>query len=262
MEATTFYDEMVGRNIGILTTEEQNRLKNSCVAVAGCGGMGGLSAEQLVRLGVGHVKIADFDDFCVHNLSRQCGSTTSNMGKNKAEVLGRHFKDINPHLKLDVFKDGVTPENVDEFVSDADAVIDGTDLSRLGSTVAMYDAARKNNVCVFNPNAIGFGVNVFVFGPKTLSLSDFLGLSSGIDPRMAITKLVPYVPSYVNPDDIRRIALGETFLPNLAMPQYFGTAIAVSEAIMMVLGKIKEPVGPQPRVFIMDLQDRKFQITG
>jgi len=74
--------------------------------------------------------------------------------------------------------------------------------------------------------------------------------------------LVPYIPSYVNPDDIRKIALGETFLPNIAMPQYFGTAIAVSEAIMMVLGKIKEPAGPQPRVFIMDLHDRKFQVTG
>ncbi|MCX5679535.1 MAG: ThiF family adenylyltransferase [Candidatus Omnitrophica bacterium] len=262
MEATAFYDEMVGRNIGVLTAEEQERLKNTCIAVAGCGGMGGLSAEQLVRLGVGHVKIADFDDFCVHNLSRQCGSTTSNVGKNKAEVLGRHFKDINPHLKLDIFKDGVTPENVNKFIKNAKAVIDGTDLSRLDSTIAMYDTARKNDICVVNPNAIGFGVNVFVFGPKTVSLGEFLELSSGIDPLMALTKLVPYIPSYVDPDEIRRIALGETFLPNIAMPQYFGTAIAVSEAVMMVLGKIPEPTGPQPRIFIMDLLDRKFQVTG
>jgi len=262
METTAFYEEMVGRNIGVLTTEEQNKLMNTCIAVAGCGGMGGLSAEQLVRLGVGHVKIADFDDFCVHNLSRQCGSTTSNVGKNKAEVLGRHFKDINPHLKLDIFKDGVTPENVDKFIEKADVVIDGTDLSRLGSTVAMYNAARKNNICVVNPNAIGFGVNVFVFGPKTVSLEGFLGLSSGADPRMALTKLVPYVPSYIDPDMIREIALGKRFLPNIAMPQYFGTSIAVSEAIMMVLGKIAHPAGPNPRIFIMDLLDRKFQITG
>lgn len=54
-----FYREMVNRNIGVISVEEQEKLRKSCVAVAGCGGMGGLSAEQLVRLGVGRVKIAD-----------------------------------------------------------------------------------------------------------------------------------------------------------------------------------------------------------
>jgi len=262
METAAFYKEMVGRNIGILTHEEQGRLKDACVAVAGCGGMGGLSAEQLVRLGVGHVKIGDPDTFAVHNLSRQCGSTTSNIGHNKAEVLAKHFKAINPHLKLDIFKKGVLPENSEEFVRGANAVIDGTDLSDLKSTVSMYNAARKNNICVINPNAIGFGVNVFVFGPNTKSFEDFLGLGDGIDPRMAITKLVPYIPSYVDPEMIKKIAMGQMYLPNIAMPQYFGTSIAVSEAIMMILGKIPPPAGPGPRLFIMDLLDRKFSVTG
>ena len=261
MEATAFYEEMVGRNIGVITNEEQARLKNTCIAVAGCGGMGGLSAEQLVRMGVGHVKIADFDSFCVHNLSRQCGSTTSNVGQVKTEVLARHFKDINPYLKLEIFKDGVTSENADRFVEKAEAVIDGTDLSRFSFTLAMYNAARKNDICVINPNAIGFGVNVFVFGPKTVTLDKFMGLSKGDDPRTGLQKLVPYIPSYIEPSLVRRAAMGETFIPNLAMPQYFGTSIAVSEAVMMVLGRIQPPAGPNPRVFIMDLLDRKFQVT-
>ena len=262
MEAAVFYKDMVGRNIGILTTEEQERLRNTCIAVAGCGGMGGLSAEQLVRLGVGHVKIADPDRFVVHNLSRQCGSTTSNVGQNKAEVLGRHFKEINPHLKLDIFKEGVLPENVGKFIEGAAVIIDGTDFSNMQATVAMYVAAQKNDICVVSPNAIGFGVNVFVFGPKTVSLEKFLGLSSGVDPRLALMRLVPYIPSYIDPSIIRKAAMGEMFIPNIAMPQYFGTSIAVSEAVMMVLGKIAPPEGPNPRIFIMDLLDRKFQITG
>lgn len=262
MEATAFYEEMVGHNIGVLTVEEQAQLKNTCIAVAGCGGMGGLSAEQLVRLGVGHVKIADPDTFAVHNLSRQCGSTTSNVGQNKAEVLGRHFKEINPHLRLDIFKEGVTPENVDKFIRGAAVVIDGTDFSNIAATISIYAAAQKNNICVVSPNAIGFGVNVLVFGPKTMSLEKFLGLSSGADPRMALTKLVPYIPSYVDPFMVRKAAMGEIFVPNIAMAQHFGTSIAVTEAIMMVLGKIAYPAGPDPRIFIMDLLDRKFQVTG
>jgi len=257
-----FYGQMVERNIGVITAEEQERLRNTCVAVAGCGGMGGLSAEQLVRLGVGHVKIADFDTFAIHNLSRQCGSTTSNIGHNKAGVLGRHFKSINPGMNLEVYEDGVTPENVEKFVSSAEIIIDGTDFSTFSSTILMYQAARKNNICVINPNAIGFGVNVFVFGPKTISIEEHLGLASGTEGKEALLKLVPYLPSYIDPKVVQKVMSGEMNIPNLAMPQYLGTSIAVSEATMIILGRVKPPAGPSPRIFILDLQDRKFSITG
>jgi len=262
MAQTAFYEEMVARNIGVLSFDEQQRLKNSCVAVAGCGGMGGLSAEQLVRLGVGRIKIADHDSFAVHNLSRQCGSTSKNVGQNKAEVLARHFREINPELKLEVYAEGVVPENAEKFIENAEAVIDGTDYSRLASTVLMYKIARQKNICVVNPNAIGFGANVLVFGPKTASLEDFLGLASGIDPRLALLKLVPYVPSYADRGLVQKAALGEINLPNIIMPQHLGTSIAVTEAILLILGKVKQPAGPNPRIFIIDILDRKFSVSG
>ena len=257
-----FYEQMVERNIGVLSSEEQDRLANACVAVAGCGGIGGLSAEQLVRVGVGHVKIADHDTFAVHNLSRQTGSTSVNIGHNQADVLGRHFKDINPKLRLDIFREGVLPENTDRFLEGAEAVIDGTDFSKMSATVHMYRAAREKGICVFNPNAIGFGVNVFVFGPDTISLEDHVGLSSGVDPRMALLKLVPYLPAYISPEIVQKAATGEIPIPNIAMPQYLATSIAISEVVMMLIGRKKPPVGPNPRIFILDLLDRKFSVTG
>jgi len=257
-----FYDEMVERNIGVISSVEQERLNKACVAVAGCGGIGGLSAEQLVRIGVGHVKIADHDKFAVHNLSRQTGSTSSNVGQNKVEVLGRHFREINPKLRLDIFNKGVLPENTERFMEGAEAVIDGTDFSNFNATVHMYKAAREKGVCVLNPNAIGFGVNVFVFGPKTVSLEEYIGLSSGADPREALLKLVPYMPAYIDPEIVRKAASGEIPIPNIAMPQYLATSIAVSEVVMMLIGRVKPPAGPNPRIFILDLLDRKFSVTG
>ena len=224
--------------------------------------MGGLSAEQLVRLGVGHVKIADFDNFAVHNLSRQTGSTSSSVGHNKAKVLGRHFKDINPELRLEVYEDGVTPGNVEKFVKDAEVIIDGTDFSTFSSTILMYQTARRKDICVINPNAIGFGVNVFVFGPKTISIEEHLELASGAEGKKALLKLVPYLPSYIDPEVVQKVMSGEMNIPNIATPQYLGTSIAVTEAIMMVLGRVKPPTGPKPRVFIIDLLDRKFEVTG
>jgi len=50
-------------------------------------------------------------------------------------------------------------------------------------------------------------------------------------------------------------------VPNIIMPQHLGGAIAVSEAVMLLLGRIKPPKGPNPRIFVLDVQDRKFEVT-
>ena len=262
-----FYSEMVERNIGVLSSGEQNRLRSSCVAVAGCGGMGGVSAEQIVRLGVGRVKIADFDNFETHNLSRQACSTTSTLGRNKAEVLGKHLKDINPELKLEIFKEGVVPENVEEFLDGSEVTIDGIDYNSLHSAVLLERAARKRNICFISPLAIAFGVSVFVFGPGTMSLEEYVGLPPN-SPEEKIKKFrtppeksAPYMPSYVNLKKARVAAALRMNIPNIIMPQHLGGGIAVSEAAMILLGRIKPPAGPGPRIFVFDIQDRKFEVT-
>jgi molybdopterin/thiamine biosynthesis adenylyltransferase len=263
-----FYSKMVERNIGVISAKEQEKLRKSCVAVAGCGGMGGVSAEQLVRLGVGHVKIADFDNFETHNLSRQACSTTSTLGQHKAEVLGRHLRDINPELKLEISKRGVQPENVEKFVNGSEIIIDGIDYNALYSAVLLERAARQRSLCVISPLAIAFGVSVFVFGPKTLSLEEYVGLSPDAPEekikkfRIPPQKAAPYMPSYVNQKKARLAAALKLNIPNIIMPQHLGGGIAVSEAVMILLGRVKPPAGPDPRIFVLDIQDRKFEVTG
>jgi tRNA A37 threonylcarbamoyladenosine dehydratase len=75
------------RNIGLLTEAEQRRLLGARVAVAGAGGVGGLHALTLARLGVGKFHIADFDTFEPANVSRQFSASQRTFGRNKAEVL-------------------------------------------------------------------------------------------------------------------------------------------------------------------------------
>jgi molybdopterin/thiamine biosynthesis adenylyltransferase len=41
----------------------QDKLSNSVVGIAGAGGIGGMLAMQLIRLGVRHIKLADPDVF-------------------------------------------------------------------------------------------------------------------------------------------------------------------------------------------------------
>ncbi|HSG22550.1 MAG TPA: ThiF family adenylyltransferase, partial [Azonexus sp.] len=69
---TTFnYDEAFSRNIGWVTEAEQQRLRQSRVAIGGLGGVGGVHLLTLARLGIGRFTIADFDVFDVVNFNRQ-----------------------------------------------------------------------------------------------------------------------------------------------------------------------------------------------
>ena len=46
------YEQAFARNIGWLTPEEQQQLRNKRVAIAGIGGVGGVHLLTLTRLGI------------------------------------------------------------------------------------------------------------------------------------------------------------------------------------------------------------------
>lgn len=76
------------------------RLKAARVAVVGLGGVGSYAAEALVRSGVGHLTLIDFDRVCITNLNRQLHATRKTVGQRKAELMGERCRTINP--KADV----------------------------------------------------------------------------------------------------------------------------------------------------------------
>jgi tRNA A37 threonylcarbamoyladenosine dehydratase len=69
MKNNPAYFDIFQRNIGIVTTDEQLKLQNSTVLIAGIGGVGGPSALTLARLGIGRLIVADFDTYSVSNLN-------------------------------------------------------------------------------------------------------------------------------------------------------------------------------------------------
>lgn len=101
------YDISFSRNIGWITQDEQDKLKNSRVAIAGLGGVGGSHAMTMARMGVGKFTISDFDTFDWPNLNRQAGAFASTMGKSKLDVLSKILRDINPDINIKVIPGGV-----------------------------------------------------------------------------------------------------------------------------------------------------------
>src|SRR3954463_8203317 len=121
------YNEAFARHFGILTPEEQERLRKSRIAIGGLGGVGGIHLVTLARLGIGAFHIADPDHFELANFNRQFGATTRSLGRGKAEVMAEEARAVNPELQLRVFTEAITSENVGELLDGVDVLVDGID---------------------------------------------------------------------------------------------------------------------------------------
>ena len=140
------YEEAFKRNRGLITEEEQEKLRNSRVAIAGMGGVGGVHLVTLARLGIGKFTIADPDVFEVANFNRQYGATISNLGRNKAEAMAETALDINPELDLRVMPEAVDEANVDEFLEGADLFVDGLDFFAIEARRLVFRRAAERGI--------------------------------------------------------------------------------------------------------------------
>ena len=84
----------------MLGAEALERLRRSCVLVAGLGGVGAFAAEMLARAGVGRLVLVDHDCVTLTNRNRQLLALESTMGKEKTEVMAARLRDINPAIEL------------------------------------------------------------------------------------------------------------------------------------------------------------------
>ena len=113
----------------LLGTDGVAKLKNKNVLVVGTGGVGGITAEMLVRTGVGHLTIVDFDVISSSNINRQVVALSTNVGKLKVEELSKRLLEINPQLQIKFINQKLTAENVEQIVtSDFDYVVDAIDI--------------------------------------------------------------------------------------------------------------------------------------
>ena len=77
-----------------------DRLTAARVAVIGLGGVGAQAAEAVVRAGVGHVTMVDFDKVCVTNVNRQLHATRKTVGERKADLMAERARQINPQADI------------------------------------------------------------------------------------------------------------------------------------------------------------------
>ncbi|MCC6246035.1 MAG: ThiF family adenylyltransferase [Gemmatimonadaceae bacterium] len=121
-----YFAVVTSRNHDKITREEQQRLRERVIGVVGLSVGGEIAVTVAQEHLCGRIKLADFDALELSNLNR-LGVSVEDLGVNKAWLTARRIAAVNPWLEVDVFTDGLTDENANDFLDDLDLVIDECD---------------------------------------------------------------------------------------------------------------------------------------
>lgn len=172
--------EIFERTELVLGKDALERLSNSRVIVFGVGGVGGHLVEALVRSGVGHITIVDYDVVEKTNINRQLVALHSTLGQSKVEVLKNRLLDINPEVEVNAINKFYLLENEDQFdLTGYDYIVDAVD--NMSAKISLVLRANKENIPIISAMGAGNKVN-----PTMLEVSDIYKTS--VDPLAKILR--------------------------------------------------------------------------
>lgn len=134
-------------NNNLYNNYEKNRdlnvkFENTKIIIVGCGGIGSVFAELLVRGGFLNLTLIDNDLIDETNLQRQT-YFESDIGKSKSKTLKEILIKINSKAKIKVFENILDEKNINKICIESDLIIDATD--NFETRVIINDFCEKNN---------------------------------------------------------------------------------------------------------------------
>ena len=156
--------------------EGQKRLASSRVLLIGLGALGTVVADQLVRAGVGFLRMVDRDFVELSNLQRQSLFDETDIERSlpKAAAAETKLRRINSSVQIEAKVDDVNPGNIEDYLADVDLVLDGLD--NFETRFVVNDACAKHSKPWIYTAAVGsYGLVMPVIPGTTPCLRCLLG---------------------------------------------------------------------------------------
>ncbi|WP_394622178.1 ThiF family adenylyltransferase [Lentzea sp. JNUCC 0626] len=133
------------RNRNKITREEQTAMLGKRVAVVGLS-VGNSAALTAAMEGVGGAfRLADFDRLGLSNLNR-LRTGVHDLGVEKTVLCARQLFELDPYLDVEIWRAGLTGENLDGFLDGADLVVEECDTAWV--KIAIREQARHRGIPV------------------------------------------------------------------------------------------------------------------
>ncbi|AEH45261.1 UBA/THIF-type NAD/FAD binding protein [Thermodesulfatator indicus DSM 15286] len=256
----SFFEEVFKPQRGLFSEEDQKKLRQATVAIAGLGGVGGTHLVSLIRTGVGRFKLAEFDVFEPRNISRQYGARVDTLGRPKGEVMLEEAFRLNPFLQIEYYKEGITPENIDAFLDGVDVVLDGVEFFAVEARKLLYDTARAKKIPLITAGPLGFSASLLIFDPeKSPSFDEYFAIKPDMSP---VEKAILFAlglapkPIFLRYIDFKSLNLKAGQGPASVIACYLCSALAAMEAVRIILGR--PGLKPVPHYLQIDLYLRKL----
>lgn len=220
------------RNRQTLSVRDQRKLLEAQACIVGLGGLGGLVAETLARLGVGRLRLVDGDRFEGHNLNRQLLSRSDNLGTGKAAAAAERMAAVNPGVDVTVRDIFLTAATAAATVRGCDVVIDCLD--NIHARFELQSAAQSAGIPMISAAVAGLSGHVTAIFPGDQGLETIYGA-----------------------DTQHRTDRGaETRLGNLAPVVNLVASLECAEALKILLDR---PHTLRGRLLVVDLTDGTFE---
>lgn len=158
LEQRRFHRHIILPEIG---TEGQRLLKKASVLVVGAGGLGAPVLQYLAAAGIGRIGIMDDDKVEEINLQRQVLYGGRDLGKHKAIIAKTRLERMTSLVNFQIFNIRLKEENVNEFISKFDFVVDASD--NLETHFLINDTCIRQNKVMAYASAEGFKGVVSIF---------------------------------------------------------------------------------------------------
>lgn len=200
----------------------QRRLESARVLLVGLGALGTVAADQIVRSGVGFVRLIDRDFIELSNLQRQSLFDEDDIRNNlpKAVAAEARLRKVNSAARIDAVVDDVNPTNIEDYLEDVDILLDALD--NFETRFVVNDACAKRRKPWIYSAAVGsYGLVMPVIPGASPCLRCLLGSlpAPGTSPTcetagviapithaiasMQVAEALKFLTGNLKPDDIR-----------------------------------------------------------
>lgn len=177
-----------------LDQKERNILESVTIGIAGAGGLGSNCAMHLIRSGIIHLKIVDFDIVSPGNLNRQF-FFQKQLGQSKVEALKENLLQINPQANIQIFNQKVTEQNIHTLFDNCDIIVEAFDHAE-AKALLIHQFLTSNKKIVAASGLAGWGnnnllrttqigKNLYLIGDGNSEVGDKTGCSPN-SPRVGI----------------------------------------------------------------------------
>jgi tRNA A37 threonylcarbamoyladenosine dehydratase len=183
MDTPLSYTEKFIRTEMVVGRVGMEKLMKARITVVGLGAVGSYAVEVLARLGIGNLRLVDFDVVKPSNTNRQLYALNSTMGRKKIVCANERVLDINPDCRVETFDTFFHTGSIDSILEPPpDVLLDAID--GLNPKVALLAACVNKKIPVVSSMGAACRTNPYMIRAGDIGETTVCPLATRIKKRL------------------------------------------------------------------------------